>query len=73
MMTYTMNYQIDPEITAFLDKSTLAYPENVLELSMHEHRECYRVLCEISQRYLQSSGMRFQFDITIQKTTIPKH
>jgi len=49
MMTYTMNYQIDPEITAFLDKSTSAYPENVLELSMHEHRECYRVLCEMFQ------------------------
>ena len=44
-----MNYQLDPEISAFLEKSDSAYPENVLELSMHEHRECYRALCEMFQ------------------------
>ncbi len=49
MITYTMNYQIDSEITAFLELSASAYPENVLELSMHEHRECYRVLCDMFQ------------------------
>ena len=44
-----MNDQLDPEVTAFLERSESAYPENVLELSMQEHRECYRVLCEMFQ------------------------
>jgi len=59
-----MNYQLDSEVTAFLDKSASAYPENVLELSMHEHRECYRVLCEMFQAPVPDEIIRQDSSIT---------
>ncbi|MXZ81193.1 MAG: alpha/beta hydrolase [Gammaproteobacteria bacterium] len=44
-----MKYHLDPEIAAFVEKSASAYPDNALELSMAEHRECYRALFEMFQ------------------------
>ncbi len=44
-----MNDQLDPEVKAFLGKSASVYPENALELSVHEHRKCYRALYEMFQ------------------------
>lgn len=59
-----MNYQLDPEVAAFLERSDSAYPENVLELSMHEHRECYRVLCEMFQAPIPDKIIRQDTFIT---------